>query len=210
MLKVLIVDDHAVVRRGLRGILEEELSNASCGEARDAEQALQFLWHEPWDVVVLDITMPGRSGLELLSDVKHNWPDLPVLVLSMHPEDQYALRVLKAGASGYMTKESAPEELVQAIRKVLKGGKYVSSWLAEKLALNLQNHGQELPHELLSNREYEVLCQIASGRAVSQIGRDLHLSVKTISTYRRRILQKMDLANNAELTAYAVRHKLVF
>lgn len=179
------------------------------GEASNAQEALDRVWKEPWDVVVLDITMPGRSGLEVLREIKKSSPKLPVLVLSMHPENQFAVRVLKRGAAGYMTKESAPGELVGAIRKVLAGGRYVSSALAEKLASYLATDTQKPAQELLSDREFQVLRLIASGKIVSEIGRELSLSVKTISTYRTRILEKMGMKNNAELMHYAMQHQLV-
>ncbi|MBT3377869.1 MAG: response regulator transcription factor [Lentisphaerae bacterium] len=209
MLKILLVDDHAVVRRGLRQILEEEIAGVACGEACDAAEALSLLAEGGWDVLILDITLPGQSGLDVLRQAKQKWPDLPVLVLSMHPEDQYALRVLKIGAAGYMTKETAPDELVRAIREVLDGGQYISSSLAEKLSGSLGGKAPALPHEGLSDREYEVLRKISSGQTVGQIADELCLSVKTISTYRSRVLQKMSMANNSELMAYALRHELV-
>jgi two-component system invasion response regulator UvrY len=196
------------VRHGLRQILADEFKKAVFGEARNATEALDLVWKENWDVVVLDITMPGRSGLDVLREIKKSKPKLPVLVLSMHPENQFAVRVLKRGASGYMTKESAPGELVGAIRKVLAGGRYVSNSLAEKLATYLSSE-QKAPQELLSDREFQVLRLIASGKIVSEIARELSLSVKTISTYRTRILEKMGLRNNAELMHYAMQHQLV-
>ena len=167
------------------------------------------MWKEKWDVVVLDITMPGRSGLEVLREIKKSKPKVPVLVLSMHPENQFAVRVLKRGASGYMTKESAPQELVGAIKKVLAGGRYVSTSPAEKLATYLSGDSQKPAQELLSDREFQVLRLIASGKIVSEIAKELSLSVKTISTYRTRILEKMGLRNNAELMHYAMQHQLV-
>ncbi len=198
-----------MVRHGLKQILAEELKRADFGEARNAQEALHLIWKGNWDVVVLDITMPGRSGLEVLREIKKSHPKLPVLVLSMHPESQFALRVLKRGASGYMTKESAPEELVGAIKKVLAGGRYVSASLAEKLATYVSSESQQPPQELLSDREFQVLRLIASGKIVSEIAAELSLSVKTISTYRTRILEKMGLRNNAELMHYAMQHQLV-
>ncbi len=209
-MKILLADDHAVVRRGLRQILADEFKRAAFGEARNAQEALDLVWKENWDVVVLDITMPGRSGLEVLREIKKSRPRLPVLVLSMHPENQFALRVLRRGASGYMTKESAPDELVGAIKKVLAGGRYVSASLAEKLASYVSsNESQKPAQELLSDREFQVLRLIASGKIVSEIAKELSLSVKTISTYRTRILEKMKLRNNAELMHYAMQHQLV-
>jgi two-component system invasion response regulator UvrY len=198
-----------VVRHGLKQILADEFKRAIFGEARNAQEALDLVWKEHWDVVVLDITMPGRSGLEVLREIKKSKPRVPVLVLSMHPENQFAVRVLKRGASGYMTKESAADELVGAIKKVLAGGRYVSTSLAEKLATYLAADDSKAPQELLSDREFQVLRLIASGKIVSEIAKELSLSVKTISTYRTRILEKMRLRNNAELMHYAMQHQLV-
>ena len=209
-MRVLIADDHAVVRRGLQQILSDEFKDIIFGEADNAHQAVEDVRDSTWDVVILDITMPGRSGLDALKEIKKERPALPVLVLSIHPEDQFATRVLKAGASGYMTKETAPEELVTAINKVVTGGKYVSASLAEKLAGDLENDTGGTPlYERLSDREYEVLRMIASGLTVSEIAADLTLSVKTISTYRARILDKTHMRSNAELTHYAIKHGLV-
>jgi DNA-binding NarL/FixJ family response regulator len=207
-MKILLADDHAVVRHGLKQILTDEFKRATFGEARNTREALDLVWKQDWDVVVLDITMPGRSGLDALREIKKSKPRLPVLVLSMHPENQFAVRVLKAGASGYMTKESAPDELVGAVKKVLAGGRYVSTALAETLAASLSNN-QRAPQEKLSDREYQVLRLIASGKMATEIARELSLSVKTISTYRTRILEKMGMKNNAELMHYAIQHRLV-
>lgn len=209
MIKTLIADDHAVVRRGLRQILEETADIAVHGEAANAREVMDQLRAGAWDALVLDITMPGRSGLDILKEIKQQWPKLPVLMLSMHSEDQYAARVLKAGAAGYLPKESAPDELVKAIRKIQGGGRYVSPAQAEKLIYLFHHDGDKLPHERLSDREYEVLRRIASGRTVSQIGGDMKLSVKTISTYRTRILEKMKMKTNAELTHYAIKNGVV-
>ncbi len=208
-MRILIADDHAVVRQGIKQILADEFKKAVFGEARTAHEALTKIWKEKWDVVILDITMPGRSGLEVLKELKKLRPKLPVLVLSMHPEDQFAVRVLKAGASGYMTKESAPEELVGAIKKVLAGGKHISAALAEIMATYLTVDDQKPAHEQLSNREFQVLRLIASGKTVSQIAKEISLSVRTVSTYRTRILEKMALKSNAELTHYAFQNQLV-
>ena len=197
------------MRHGLKQILADEFKKATFGEARNAQEALNRVWKENWDVVVLDITMPGRSGLEVLREIKKSKPRLPVLVLSMHPEGQFAVRVLKRGASGYMTKESAPAELVGAIKKVLAGGRYVSPSLAEKLATYVSADAPKTPQEKLSDREFQVLRLIASGKIVSEIAQELSLSVKTISTYRSRILEKMEMKNNAELMHYAMQHGLV-
>jgi DNA-binding NarL/FixJ family response regulator len=209
MMRVLIVDDHAIVRRGLKALLSDELPEAAFGEASDAQQALKEMRRGKWDVALLDITLPGKSGLELLKELKAARPKLPVLVLSAHPEDQFALRALKAGAEGYLTKDSAPEELVKAIRKVLAGGRYVSPTLAEKLASNVRKDFTRLPHETLSDREYEIMCLIGSGKTVTEIAGDLSLSVKTISTYRTRVLEKLGVKNSAAIVQYAVRNGLV-
>ena len=197
------------MRHGLKQILADEFKRAEFGEARNGQEVLNRVWKERWDVVVLDITMPGRGGLEILKEIKKARPKIPVLVLSMHPEDQFAVRVLKAGASGYMTKETAPEELVGAIKKVLAGGRHISPSLAEIMAAYLTVKTEKPPHELLSNREFQVLRQIASGKTVSEIARELSLSVRTVSTYRTRILEKMGLKTNAELTHYAFQNQLV-
>jgi len=208
-MRILITEDHAVVRQGLKLILADHFKNAVFGEARNATEALACVWKQQWDVVLLDITMPGRSGLEVLKEIKHSRPRLPVLILSMHPEDQFAVRMLKIGAAGYMTKESAPAELVGAVRKVMSGGRYVSAALAEKMAAFLAIDVQTPPHERLSDREFLVLRLIASGKTVSVIARELSLSVKTISTYRTRILEKTCMVNSAELTHYAKKNQLV-
>jgi DNA-binding NarL/FixJ family response regulator len=209
MMRILIVDDHAILRRGLRALLLDAFQRAEFGEAANAEQALELLGKKVWDVALLDITLPGKSGLDLLKELKAARPRLPVLMLSAHPEDQFAVRALKAGAAGYMTKESAPEELVQAIGKVLSGGRYVSRALAEELAWNIGKDFTRTPHETLSDREYEVMCRIASGRTVTEIAGELSLSPKTISTYRTRLLEKLGVRNSAEITSYAVRNGLV-
>jgi two-component system, NarL family, invasion response regulator UvrY len=208
-MRILITDDHALVRQGLKLILADRFRKAVFGEARNATEALASVWKEKWDVVVLDITMPGRSGLEVLKEIKRSRPRLPVLVLSMHPEDQFAVRLLKAGAAGYLTKESAGEELVGAIKKVVAGGRYISPSLAERMASYLTIDLQKAPHERLSDREFLILRMIASGKQVSQIAKELSLSVATVSTYRARILEKMDMKNNSELTHYALQKSLV-
>jgi DNA-binding NarL/FixJ family response regulator len=208
-MRILIADDHAVVRHGLKQILAGAFKRAVFGEAANAQEALERVWKEPWDVVILDLTMPGRSGLEVLKEIKRERPKLPVLILSMHPEDQFAVRLLKAGASGYMTKESAPEELVGAVNKAVAGGRYVSPQLAEKLASLIVHDVLAEPHESLSDREFLILRLIASGKQVSAIARDLSLSVKTVSTYRTRLLEKMCMTNNSELVHYAFQHQLV-
>ena len=196
-------------RQGLKLILADHFKNVSFGEARNANEALARVTNQKWDVVVLDITMPGRSGWEVLRDIKKLRPKLPVLVLSMHPEDQFAVRMLKGGAAGYLTKESAGDELTGAINKVIAGGRYVSPSLAERMASYLDIDVQKAPHERLSDREFLILRMIASGKQVGQIARELSLSVQTISTYRARILEKMRMKNNAEITRYAIERNLV-
>jgi two-component system invasion response regulator UvrY len=208
-MKILLADDHTVVRHGLKQILADEFKRATFGEARNTQEALDLVSKENWDIVILDITMPGRSGLEVLREIKRSKPKLPILVLSMHPENQFAVRVLKRGASGYMTKESAADELVSAVNKVLAGGRYVSASLAEKLANNLANDTQKPPQEVLSDREFQVFRLIAVGKIVGEIAKEFFLSVKTISTYRTRILEKMGFRNNAELMHYAMQNQLV-
>ena len=193
----------------MKRIIAENPGMAVTAEAGDGHEALKVIQSEPCDVVLLDITMPNRSGLDVLKQLHSESPRLPVLVLSMHSEDQYAVRVLRAGAAGYLTKESAPAKLVQAIRKVVRGGKYVSPTLAEKLVYDLDSKSSKAPHEILSDREYQVLCMIASGKTVTMIAEELTLSVKTISTYRVRILEKLNMKNNAELTRYAIKEGLV-
>lgn len=209
IMRILLADDHTVVRCGLKQILAEELKTAVFGEARNAQEVLDLVRKEQWDIVILDITMPGRSGLEVMRELRKLRPRLPVLVLSIHPESQFAVRVLKLGAAGYMTKESAAEELVGAIKKVLAGGRYVSAPLAETLAKDLSSSAVKPAQELLSDREFQVLRLISSGKNVGEIARELALSVKTISTYRTRVLEKMGLRNNAELMHYAMQHQLV-
>ena len=209
MLKILIADDFPLFRRGVKELLTDGLGAITVGECGNAYELLELVRRKKWDVVILDITMPGSSGTETLKQLNAEFPKLPVLVLSMHPEDQYAVRMFKAGADGYLTKGSAPEELVEAIKKILGGGQYVSPSLAETLALTLKANTRGLPHERLSDREYEVMCLIASGRTVSEIAETMHLGVTTISTYRARILEKMNLKNNAELTRYALERGLV-
>jgi DNA-binding NarL/FixJ family response regulator len=209
MMRILIVDDHAIVRRGLRELLSDEFHGAAFGEASDAQQALEELRKKEWDVALLDIALPGKSGLDLLKELKTEWPKLPVLILSAHPEDQFAVRALKAGAGGYMTKESAPEELAKALRKIMAGGRYVSPALAEMLALGVTKDLTRTPHETLSDREYEVMSRIASGKTVTEIAEELSLSPKTISTYRARVLEKLGLKNSAAIVQYVIRNGLV-
>lgn len=209
MLKVLIADDHAMIRVGLKQVLLKTFENAVIGEAENAEEALEMIRRKNWDLVVMDITMPGRSGLDILKDVQLARPALPVLIMSMHGEDQFAVRVLKAGAAGYIPKHSAPEELVHAIQKILGGGKYVSKAVSEKLVHNLGKENGTLPHETLSDRELQVLCMFALGKINKEVANELSLSVKTVSTYRARILEKMGMKTNAELARYAIKNGLV-
>lgn len=209
MIRILIADDHAVVREGLKRILNDTPDMTVTGEASSGQELLDLVRSQPGDVVVLDLAMPGRGGIDTLRQLKREDPELPVLILSIYPEEQYAVRALRDGASGYLTKESAPDELVGAIRKAAQGRKYVSPALAERLALDLEADGTELPHETLSNREYQVMLMLSSGRTVSEIADELALSVKTISTNRARLLKKMRMKTNAELTYYAVKQGLV-
>jgi DNA-binding NarL/FixJ family response regulator len=209
LIQVLVADDHPLLRSGLRHVLEQEPDFGKPGEAGDSEQVLEKLEERSWDVLVLDIAMPGRNGLETLSEIRKRRPGLPVLILSMHSEEQYAIRAIKAGASGYLTKNNAATELVRAIRRILSGKKYVSPALAEVLAHLIESGEQRPPHEALSDREYHLVCAIASGKSVSQIAEETSLSVKTVSTYRARALEKMNMRTNAELTRYAIRNGLV-
>lgn len=207
-IRVLIADDHAIVRQGLRQILSDTEDMVVTGEAENGIRALQMVREGQWDVVLMDVNMPDRNGIDTLKLIKKEFPRLPVLMLSMHPEDQYAIRALKAGAAGYLSKQSAPEQLVHAIRQVAAGKKYVSASLAEQLAEAI-TEDDRAPHERLSDREYQTLCMIASGKTLTQIGEELNLSVKTVSVYRARLLEKMKLKNNAELTHYGLKHGLV-
>ncbi len=209
MIKVLIADDHPLLRAGLKHVLEREADFSPPGEAEDALELLDKIEKQTWDVVLLDITMPGRNGLEALLDIRRRRPALPVLMLSMHSEEQYAIRSIKSGANGYLTKTKAPTELVSAIRRVLAGKRYVSATLGEVLA-NAVESGEKRPlHEILSDREYHVVCSIATGKSISEIAAETALSVKTVSTYRARALEKMKMRTNAELTRYAIRTGLV-
>src|SRR5262245_47380524 len=203
-MNVLIADDHAVVRRGVKQILLDRYPGVSIAEADHAHEVLNLVYEQDWDIVLLDISMPGKSGVEVLKELKKLHPNLPVLILSTHPEEQYAIRMLRAGAAGYLTKETAPEQLLAAIEKVVSGGKYISPSVAELLAAKLSVAENRVPHETLSDREYQVLGLIASGKTISQIARELSLSANTISTYRTRILQKMGMTTNADLTRYVI------
>ena len=207
MLKILIADDHPIVRRGLRQILCDESDIAMVGEAQNGREVLELVCEQHWDAVVLDITMPGRGGLDTLVELKRLYPKLPVLILSIHPEDQFGVRALKAGADGYMNKESAPDELVNAIKKIIRGGKYVSPMLAEKLAFVV---GSKTPSsEMLSPREQQVMLMLVSGKTLSEIAEEMSLSIKTVSTHKTRILEKMNMKNYSELILYAVKHGLI-
>jgi two-component system invasion response regulator UvrY len=208
-MRVLICDDHPIVRKGLRDILQQEETSVTVGEAASAHEALELARKRPWDIVVLDITMPGQNGLELLKDLKRERPNVPALVLSVHPADQYAVRVLRAGASGYLTKESAPEELLTAIRHILRGARYISPSVGETLAADLGRPPEERPHHGLSDREFEVMRRLASGKSVSEIAEELFLSVKTVSTYRARILKKLNVSTTAAVMRYALQHGFV-
>ena len=207
-IRVLIADDHAIVRQGLRQILSDTPDLTVAGEAENGVQAVQMVRTGEWDVVLMDVSMPDRNGIDALKIIKKEFPRLPVLILSMYPEEQYAIRALKAGAAGYLTKQSAPELLVTAIRQVASGKKYVSPSLAEELANAIGDDSERLPHEKLSDREYQTLCMIASGKTPTELAEALNLSVKTVSVYRARLLEKMNLRNNAELTHYGLKHGL--
>lgn len=209
MIKILIADDHAIVREGLKQIVAEESGMIVAGEAGDANALLDMLRNGDFGIVVLDINMPGKSGLEALIDIKAKYPDLPVLILSMYSEEQYGLRALKAGADGYLKKVSAPDELVKAIRLIVNGGKFISQSLAEKMAYNLEKNKKSLPHESLSNREYYILCKIAAGFTADDMADELSISIHTVYSYRKRILEKMNLKSNVELTQYVIKNKLM-
>jgi len=209
MTHILIADDHTIVRKGLKQILSEGMKNVEFSESSNASETLSRVTSKKINILILDLSMPGRSGLDLLKDVKAQAPKLPILVLSMYPEDQYALRVIKAGAMGYMTKDSAPELLVNAVTKILNGGKYISAALSDQLLTLIQEPKKGEAHEQLSDREFQVLQLIASGKTVSEVANVLSLSVKTVSTYRTRILEKLHFATNADLTRYAMQHKIV-
>ncbi len=209
MIKVLVVDDHAIVRRGIAEILSEMGDVIVGGQAASAPEAMRLVRAQRFDIVILDITMPGGNGIELIGEIRRERPDARVLILTVHSEQQYAVRAIRAGAAGFLTKETAPEKLVDAVRRIAAGGRYISAELAETLASMIAGEGRGPPHERLSDREFEVLKMLASGKTVSNVANELHLSVKTISTFRSRILQKMGMRSNAELTHYAVRSGLV-
>jgi two component transcriptional regulator, LuxR family len=209
MIKVLIADDHPVVREGLKQIINKATDINVLGEALNGQEVLNMLDKGSYDVIVLDINMPGRDGIEVLKEIRKEYPKLPVLILSIYPEEQMGVRVLKAGASGFLNKEIAPKELLNAIRKIHTGGKYVSPQLAEKLAVAVEARSDIEPHKLLSNREYQVFLLIATGKSINEIAEQLSLSDKTIRTYRDRLMEKMDIRNDVELTHYAIKHKLI-
>lgn len=209
MINVLIADDHAVVRKGIRQIISEDKEINVLGEASNANEILAQLYDHDWNIIVLDITMPGKNGLDVMIEIKQKRPEIKILILSMHPEEEIALRALKTGASGYLNKDSVPGELIKAIRKIHGGGRYISSMLAESIVFSHENEDFLLPHENLSEREFQVMCLIASGNTLSLIAEELSLSIKTVSTYRTRILEKMHMKSNVELTHYAIKNKLV-
>ncbi|HAX47382.1 MAG TPA: response regulator transcription factor [Ignavibacteria bacterium] len=209
MINILIADDHAVVRRGIKQILSDENDMQVLGEASNNEELISQLGDQPWDLIILDITMPGKSGLDSIIEIKQKKPDTKILILSMHPEEEIAISAIKSGADGYLNKESVPGELLRAVRKVASGGKYISSTLAESMIMSLQSDPARKPHESLSEREFQVLCMLASGSTLTEIAGKLELSIKTISTYRTRILEKMQLKSNVEITHYAIKNKLV-
>jgi len=208
MLKFLITDDHAIIRKGLKQILMEEYPSATIDEAVNAEEAIQITIQKEYDVIICDLSMPGRSGLDVVDHIKQNYPKLPVLILSIHPEEQYAIRALRAGAAGYLSKDAATDELVKAVQRVLQGRKYISPSLAEKMAMDLDADTSKAAHETLSNRELHVFKLIAEGKSISAIAELLSLSVTTVSTYRARIMLKMNMKTNAELTKYGIENKL--
>ncbi|MEL6771220.1 MAG: response regulator transcription factor [Bacteroidota bacterium] len=209
MTRVLIADDHAVVRRGLAEIVNEALDLKVTGQAADGEELVGLLREGQGDLVVMDLKMPGLDGLDLVKQLRHEFPTMPILVMSMHPEDQFAVRVLRAGATGYLTKNSAPTDLVRAVRKVAEGRRYVSPQMAETLLDAMDSDPEEAPHEALSDREYQVLRLLASGKLINEISEELALSPKTVSTYRLRLLQKMNMKSNAEITRYALENDLI-
>ena len=208
-MKVLIVDDHAIVRRGMVSLLQEHFKDVSCSEADNARAALDAVQREPWDLALVDISMPGRNGLDLIQEIRQEHPAMPILVISSHEEKDYALRALKLGASGYVSKQSAADVLVTAVQRVLSGRRYISPALAEHLAGAIAGEAPGTSHDTLSNRELQVLRLIASGKTIKEISADLALSVKTVATYRSRIAEKMGLSTNVDLTRYAMQHGLV-
>ncbi len=208
MIRILIADDHTIVRKGIRQIITEEFPDATIDEVPDAESLIQSTLRQEWDLIISDISMPGRSGLEALGQIRQIHPSLPILIMSIHSEDQYAIRSLKAGASGYLNKDLAPDELILAIRTVISGKKYISSSVAEKLATMLENDENKPAHHCLSDREMTVFALLSKGRSLTEIGQQLSISVNTVSTYRSRILLKMNFTNNAEIVLYAMKHEI--
>ena len=208
MIRILLADDHTIVRRGLKQLLESDPLMHVAFEAANGNEVIEYVRENHVDIVIMDITMPGKNGLEALKELKRMRPSLPVLVLSMHPQEQYAVRVLRAGASGYMTKETVPDEIINAIKKAYLGGKYISDKVAELLAFHLENHSQDEPHKSLSDREFEVFTLIGQGKSLTEIGHELNISVKTVSTYRTRIIEKTGLSTNSSITKYCVQHEL--
>jgi DNA-binding NarL/FixJ family response regulator len=208
-MKILIADDHWVVRRGVKELLSGYPEVELIGEASNGEEVLKQLYTEEWDILILDLSMPDKSGLDVLIEVKQRKPEIKVLILTMNQEDEVAMRAIKTGASGYLTKDSVPEELIKAVKKVYAGGRYISAELAETIAFSLEKNTEKQPHEFLSDREFQVLCLIASGNSLKQIGENLCINVKTVSTYRTRILEKLNMKSNVELTHYAIKHRLV-
>jgi two-component system invasion response regulator UvrY len=209
MKRILVADDHAIVRKGLKETLEEELGNLQFGEAENNQQVLDKVWKEKWDLVMLDINMEQRSGLEVLEEIRKTRPKLPVLILSMYPVEEFGVRALKLGAAGYINKQSAPEELIAAVRSVLAGGRYINAALADRLAADVQRGTESPLHQTLSTREYQVMRMIAGGRTLKEIAAELSISVKTVGTYHTRILAKLALSNDIQLTRYALLNKLV-
>lgn len=209
MLKILLADDHAIVRQGIKQLINSAYPQVEFGEANTLHDLYDLVHKDTWDALILDLAFPEGNGLETMKQIKADYPGLPVLILSMYPEDQYAVRTLRAGASGYLNKEAAPEELVSAIQKILAGGEYISTGVAEELVRFTRQEGDQPPHKYLSDREYQVLCLIASGKELREISQELALSAKTVSTYRARLLVKMNMKTNAELTRYAIQNGLV-
>jgi two-component system, NarL family, invasion response regulator UvrY len=208
-MKVLLVDDHPIVRQGIKQILSQVRTITDVGEAETAEEAMDKIRHEQWDIIILDINLPDRSGFDLLKELRRAFPELPIVMLTLHAEEQFAVRSLRAGASGYLTKEASPEELIRAVQRAATGRRYISPALAQKVALGWDSGLAQSPHDTLSDREFQVLRMIASGQTATEIAENLLLSVKTISTYRSRILEKLNLQTNAEIIRYAIEHNLV-
>ncbi len=209
MKRVLIADDHALMRKGLKETLEEEVGQMTFGEADNSAQVLELVTKQKWDLVLLDINMEGRSGLDALSEIRKLRPKLPVLILSMYPEEDFAVRALKLGASGYISKRLASDELVAAVKKVLAGGRYITPAVADQLAADLNRETNRVPHDILSNREFQIMQMIAAGKTLKEIAAELHISVKTVGTYHGRLLAKMQMSSDVELTRYALMNKLV-